>query len=32
VGNVQSTVSTNAAALISSGGTALGNVIEGIKK
>ena len=32
VGNVQATVSTNAAALISSGGTALGNVIEGIKK
>jgi hypothetical protein len=32
VGNVQSTVSTNAAAIISSGGAAVGNVIEGIKK
>ena len=32
VGNIQSAVSTNAAAIISSGGTALGNVIEGIKK
>ena len=32
VGNIQSTVSTNAATILSSGGTALGNVIEGIKK
>ena len=32
VGNVQSTVSSNAAAIISSGGTAVGNVIEAIKK
>jgi hypothetical protein len=32
VGNVQATVSTNAAAVLSAGGTAVGNVIEGIKK
>jgi hypothetical protein len=31
VGNVQATVSTNAAAILSSGGTAVGNVIQGIK-
>ena len=32
VGNVQSTVSTNATAIISSGGTAVGNVIQAIKQ
>src|ERR1039458_3019449 len=32
VGNLQSTVSSNAAAIISSGGTAVGNVVEAIKK
>jgi hypothetical protein len=32
VGTVQATVSTNAAAILSSGGTAVGNVIQGIKQ
>jgi hypothetical protein len=32
VGNIQSTINTNAAAIISSGGTALGNVISAAKK
>ncbi len=32
VGNVQSTVSSNAAAIISAGGTAVGNVIQGAVK
>ncbi len=32
VGNVQSTISTNAAAIISSGGTAVGNVIQAVEK
>jgi hypothetical protein len=32
VGNVESKVSTNAAAVISAGGTAVGNVIQGVVK
>jgi hypothetical protein len=32
VGSVQATVSTNAAAILSSGGTAVSNVIQGIKQ
>lgn len=32
VGNLQATVNSNTAAIISSGGTAVGNVIQGIKQ